>query len=473
MDEPLPEPEGESADPTNPAGSVPDAAAPGTAPDPGGPSSDRHPVWNTEATRTLDDSILNLIRQMALAVGGMFVAFVVSEWISNTWMDGLSGWGALVADGFLFAVLGSVAIFITSARPIRRALAAQQEAVESYEQVLEERGEHHRWTAKLQSALDMAESDLDSFEVVGRALEAMGGGPAELLLADSSRAHLRKVAVDPLRGGPSCQVETPWSCPAVRRGRTMIFADSRELDACPRLRDRSGGPCAAMCVPVTVLGTPMGVLHTTAAAGELSTGMVRTSLEALAELAGSRIGILRAMATSELQATTDPLTGLLNRRSLEDRLLDLDESGTAFALAFCDLDHFKDLNDTYGHEAGDRALRCFARLLRATVREEDVVSRYGGEEFVVVLPGLDAAGAVPILERFSSRLAEAVQAGEVPELTVSVGVSDSLLATQPSDAIRQADGAMFAAKQAGRNRIVKTDPTDATFRSQATRTDGS
>jgi diguanylate cyclase (GGDEF)-like protein len=447
----------------NEATSTPDAdAAPdaGTAGRPGtehvrGDVATERPAWYTDATKTLDDSLLNLARHVSLAVAGMFLAFVAADWVAVNWLDGYRGATSYVLRGLTFALFGAVAIYLTSARPIRRALKAQQDAVESYEAVLEERTDHHRLTGRLQSALDMAESDLDAFDVVARAMDAMAEGPAELLLADSSRAHLRRVAVAPNRGGPSCSVETPWSCPAVRRGRTMEFVDSSELDACPRLRDRPEGPCSALCVPVTVLGTPMGVIHTAAAPHDPPGPSVRSSLEAIAEQAGSRIGVLRAMATSELQATTDPLTGLLNRRSLEEQLGELAERRARFTVAFCDLDHFKRLNDTHGHEAGDRALRCFARLIRGAVRDTDVVCRYGGEEFVVVFPDTDAAQAVPVMERLSRELENAVLAGEVPELTVSVGVADWTTAAEPTEAIRQADGAMFRAKQRGRDQIVR------------------
>lgn len=422
-----------------------------------GEAPPERPAWYTDATKTLDDSLLNLARHVTMAVLGMFVAFAAADWVANNWLEGYRGATSFVLRGLSFALFGAVAIYLTSARPIRRALKAQQDAVESYEAVLEERTDHHRLTGRLQSALDMAESDLDAFDVVARAMDAMAEGPAELLLADSSRAHLRRVAVAPNLGGPACSVETPWSCPAVRRGRTMAFTDSAELDACPRLRDRPDGPCSALCVPVTVLGTPMGVIHTAAAPHDPPGTVVRSALEAIAEQAGSRIGVLRAMATSELQATTDPLTGLLNRRSLEDQLGELTERRARFTVAFCDLDHFKRLNDTHGHEAGDRALRCFARLLRGAVRETDVVCRYGGEEFVVVFPDTDAAQAVQVMERLSRELENAVLAGEVPELTVSVGVADWTTAAEPTEAIRQADGAMFRAKQRGRDQILRAN----------------
>lgn len=411
------------------------------------------PGLKTTETTVIDESLSNLIRQMALAMAGMFAAFTAAEWISTSWLHALTGWSSFVTRGVTFALLGSAAIYLTSARPIRAALRAQQQAIEQHERSLQRQNEQHRFTTRLQSAFEMAESDHDSFAVVADAVHDVCDGPAELLLADSSRAHLRRVASS--EGGPGCDVQTPWSCPAVRRSRTLSFDDSTALDACPHLRRRGDAGCSALCVPVTVLGTPMGVLHTTGEQGSAPTSELRHQLESLAEQAGSRIGVLRAMAASQLQASTDPLTGLLNRRSLEEQLASLQSRGSAFAVAFLDLDHFKDLNDTFGHETGDRALRSVARMLSAGVRPDDLVCRYGGEEFVVVLPGLSAFDAEAVIERIRSELADAVLAGEVPPFTVSTGLADSGSGSSPAEVIRRADEAMFAAKQAGRDRTVR------------------
>ncbi len=414
------------------------------------------PAWKTEDLNAIDDSIANLLKQMLLALAGMFAAFTAAEWASTELLHGLDGVQSFVARGVTFALFGSAAIYLTSARPIRTALAAQQQAIESHERSLREQNEQHALTGRLQAAFEMAESDHESFEVVAQALGTVCDRPAEMLLADSSRAHLRLVAVATEHGGPGCGVETPWSCPAVRRSKTMTFERSTDLDACPRLRERPGGASSAMCVPVTVLGTPMGVLHTVGESGELPSASERAAVEAVAEQAGSRIGVLRAMAASELQATTDPLTGLLNRRSLEAELSTLQDRHAEFAVAFIDLDHFKALNDTYGHETGDRALRSFSRLLRRTVRDGDLVCRYGGEEFVVVFPDATASEAEPVVHRVVTTLSESVRSGDVPSFTISVGMSDSGTASGHAEAIRQADEAMFRAKQAGRDRVVRT-----------------
>ena len=421
----------------------------------------QRPVWKTADTDVLDDSILNLVRQMVIAMLGMFAAFVLAELIADRWMDEWTGAGSFVTRGLLFAVLGSISIYLTSARPIRAAIFAQQAAIDAHEAAIQAQSEDHRLVGRLQAAFDMAETDAEAFGVVAQAFDVVGDLPSEMLLADSSRAHLRQVAVAPVSGGPGCGVETPWSCPAVRRSRTMSFESSEDLDACPRLRDRPGGACSALCVPVTVLGTPMGVLHVLGENGSPPGNDQRLGLEATAEQAGMRIGILRAMASSQLQATTDPLTGLLNRRSLEEELTRMRTDGEDYAVAFLDLDHFKQINDTFGHETGDRALRSFARLLRRAVRDGDLVCRYGGEEFVAIFPGVAASAAQPIVERLALDLSEAVKAGDVPPFTVSVGMSDSALASEFTEVIRQADEAMFRAKQEGRDRIVMTDAVSA------------
>jgi diguanylate cyclase (GGDEF)-like protein len=177
-------------------------------------------------------------------------------------------------------------------------------------------------------------------------------------------------------------------------------------------------------------------------------------LELTSRRASERIAMLRAFEKSEAQARTDPLTGLWNRRSLENRINDFQREGTPYALAYGDLDHFKILNDTHGHEAGDQALRLFARVLRDTIRPDDITARYGGEEFVVVLPNCSVETASKVLERLRERLALALTTGRVPAFTVSFGLASSVDADTFDEVVACADRALLDAKTNGRNRTV-------------------
>ena len=134
------------------------------------------------------------------------------------------------------------------------------------------------------------------------------------------------------------------------------------------------------------MGRTVGVIHSTGEPGHVVDESTVEDLGTLAKFAGARIGLLRVMAETQLQASTDSVTGLLNRRSFEQGVSVLRQGGGILAVAMADLDHFKTLNDTYGHETGDRALRMFSQVLRESFRRQDFVCRYGGEEFAIVFP---------------------------------------------------------------------------------------
>lgn len=157
------------------------------------------------------------------------------------------------------------------------------------------------------------------------------------------------------------------------------------------------------------------------------------------------------------RARRDPLTGLLNRRGFEEHLESAWEGGQSLAVAFFDLDHFKSVNDTHGHQSGDAVLQEFAVVLRGHVRDDDVVARTGGEEFGLVLPGrspdaaLDRARA--IVDAFAARRVQVEDA--VVRCTVSAGVAVRCERhTTAPQLCRDADRALYLAKEAGRDRAV-------------------
>jgi diguanylate cyclase (GGDEF)-like protein len=198
----------------------------------------------------------------------------------------------------------------------------------------------------------------------------------------------------------------------------------------------------------------MGVIHMIGEENVPPPPDVVSRLRALATQAGARIGTVRAFERSHLQASTDPLTGLVNRRTLETKARELLRQGRQYTVLLGDLDHFKRLNDTHGHDAGDRALRLFGMVVKEAVRESDVAARYGGEEFAIVLPTQGVAAALAVAQRIRTRLAEALSSGDTPAFTVSMGISASRPGVMFDDVLREADQALYRAKESGRDRVV-------------------
>jgi diguanylate cyclase (GGDEF)-like protein len=265
---------------------------------------------------------------------------------------------------------------------------------------------------------------------------------------------------------------SPQDCPAITRGHTLLFPSSGALNACPFLQNRTDGGCSSACVPMNISGKAVGVTQVIGPDGVPPTAAQVQYVEITSRRASDRIAMLRAFEKSETQASSDPLTGLWNRRSLQNRVRDLHQEGTPYGLAYADLDHFKVLNDTYGHGAGDQALRLFARVLRDSVRPSDIAARYGGEEFVIVLPDCDGPTAVMVLERVRERLALALTSAHVPAFTVSFGLASSGDAETFEDTVAVADQALLAAKAAGRNRVVVAGAAAPAVASVASVVDG-
>jgi diguanylate cyclase (GGDEF)-like protein len=205
-------------------------------------------------------------------------------------------------------------------------------------------------------------------------------------------------------------------------------------------------------------------------AGETTVGtLVCGSRSAIGEAAQKELSMLALQAAdalvrtrlyeeAERLATTDGLTGLSNRRTfnttLEARLREAQRYRKALSLLLLDIDHFKKVNDTHGHPAGDAVLRGVAQVVRRQARETDFVARYGGEEMALVLPETDAAGARAIAERIRNAVAHArhqTDSGAL-QVTLSVGVA-TWPATDSDLLLDAADKALYRAKQNGRNRV--------------------
>jgi diguanylate cyclase (GGDEF)-like protein len=201
--------------------------------------------------------------------------------------------------------------------------------------------------------------------------------------------------------------------------------------------------------------------------------LLKTELTASLLSRTIRYAIERARLMNEMRALArhDHLTGLLTRREM-DRVLDEElvrsqRYGHPVALVLLDLDHFKQVNDTYGHVSGDAALRWVSSIVTQCVRDTDRAARYGGDELAVLLPETDQVGACVLAERIRARVAatglevppDATRpTGTIP-LTLSIGVASlpGSLAATPSEFIARADAALYQAKRGGRNQVICGD----------------
>lgn len=165
----------------------------------------------------------------------------------------------------------------------------------------------------------------------------------------------------------------------------------------------------------------------------------------------------RAMARIEELAVTDELTGLFNRRyllqELEKHQALFNRNHLPFTLAFLDIDHFKAVNDEFGHHIGDQVLAKLAQFLQTCIRDEDIVVRYGGEEFVIIFAGLTVHDASIVLERIRMAVEQTQFVECVELLTVSIGATEYLAGESSSDLLDRADELLYTAKNNGRNRV--------------------
>jgi diguanylate cyclase (GGDEF)-like protein len=253
----------------------------------------------------------------------------------------------------------------------------------------------------------------------------------------------------------------PQQCWALRLGSPFPTSPASQGLVCSHAccADAAAG---FVCLPLIAQNNLLGLLyreHGAEAAGDASTAQLA---KMLAEKISLAIANLELREQLRAQAISDALTGLHNRRFLEDAVARetarSQREGTALTLALLDIDHFKGINDTHGHDGGDAVLRALGAVLRATTRASDIVGRFGGEEFMLLLPGVEIDAA---LARLNGVL-EAVRAMRAPlpdgvldTVTASIGVATMPLHAVTSEGLlAAADAALYRAKREGRNRVI-------------------
>ncbi len=352
-------------------------------------------------------------------------------------------WGIIAAVGV--SLLVTAGLGVLGGRRLRRAMEPALDQVE------------------FADTLQLAGDEGEAHHLLQRHLQRLVDGAGVTILNRNNSAD-RLEAVTSLPAG-SCLQESlaqaePRSCLAVRSARVHDEDDQRKaLLGCPVC---SGCPGRSTCTPLTVGGEVIGSVLVNRALPyrPIERQQIRDSVAQAAPVLAN----LRSLSIAELRAATDSLTGLPNKRAVGDTLKRMlaqaSRTLSPLTLLTLDLDHFKDINDRYGHPVGDQALANVGAALRSAIRDSDFAGRQGGEEFVVMLPGTGIDGALLTAEKIRAAIAEISLPGVDLSLTASVG-----LAAYPEHALsserleRLADAALYIAKRSGRDRVEVAEPT--------------
>ena len=317
--------------------------------------------------------------------------------------------------------------------------------------------------AQLDELLQLCQTDQEAYQaintVAGRIFSSERG---TVFVAEPDGTYLSRVVWGTAGGGETI---FPDQCLALRHGRPYFVEDTRQGLVCEHMHLQ--GPVSSFCVPMIAQNEVYGSLHIEADLGNGQAGGLDESRQKLAMMVSNSIALalsnIRLRERLRDQAIRDSLTSLFNRRFMEESLkremLRVERSDQPLGVLMMDIDHFKNYNDTYGHEAGDLLLSEVAKLMRSRVRGSDIACRYGGEEFVIVLPEATLATVLERAEKLRLEISQLRLSYEdqfLEPVTVSVGVAMYPEDGQnPQDLLRRADQALYAAKEAGRNRVAQ------------------
>lgn len=378
---------------------------------------------------------------------------------------------AFVVAGMLLS-LGMLAVLIRQlSQENRRALGLERESREALEAVQvamaqrELLGEQRRVLGAFAGLLHSCQTVEESLDVSANALAQLlphGIGVCYLMRASQNLLELRPMFGT--HGAGYGDVMRPDQCWGLRRGHMHVYDPRRPTAACGHLRDLPGDAVHGVCMPLSAQGEVLGLLHVSNSVGGSLTDNERAAVEAVAEHLAVVLHSLQLRESLRVQSLRDPLTGLYNRRYLEESLQrEMERCARRerpLSVLMLDIDHFKRFNDEHGHGAGDALLTRVGEVLRTLTRGEDIACRYGGEEFTVVMPEADSAQAEARAEQIRQAVAESTivyMRRELGPVTVSIGVAeqqaDGRETTQ--SLVASADRALYSAKAHGRNRVLR------------------
>lgn len=360
---------------------------------------------------------------------------------------------------------------ITERKRQELALAEAKQKLEEVITELENRNEQNRLLLEMGDNFQVARTEEEAIEVIKRyALKLFPEEGWLLYLRQSGEKFLQLVNSHKPSFQPVDILEIS-DCWALRKSMPNFFLDPEKDLLCSHLKDLLPRNQAAACLPLSTVGETFGLLvffccpdprgQTPEKSHPDLTRQKKDLLLSFAQRTAMSLANIKLQQSLKEQSIRDPLTGLYNRRYLEEtmdrELARARRAGQPVSVIMADIDHFKKINDVYGHEAGDYVLQMMARTLQRAVRSEDIVCRYGGEEFIVIMPGLALEKALDRAEMIlnSVQHLELRQGGTmIRNITISAGVAsypehgDSGL-----ELIQAADLALLRAKQEGRNRV--------------------
>ena len=327
---------------------------------------------------------------------------------------------------------------------------------------LERRNQEMRLVSEMVELLESCRNLDEAHNVISRRLPLLLRGTRGVLYMIAASRNLLESASH--WGEPSGEFDKildPDDCWALRRNKPHGMASDESDLLCKHVELEHGK--AYLCLPMVAHGEIMGLLHIRYAdANEGTRNIIAQSALAAAEQLSLILANLRLRETLKNQSIRDPQTGLFNRRYMEDSLVRelsrAERLGKNVVVAMVDLDHFKRLNDTFGHTAADAVLREWSELLKAKFRGSDIVCRYGGDEFVIILPDISMDDARQRLEQLRTDLTRMIvreDGQSIQAVTVSMGMAYFPAHGRSSQTLlHAADQALYRAKEMGRDRIA-------------------
>ncbi|MBK9217271.1 MAG: hypothetical protein RJA63_100 [Pseudomonadota bacterium] len=381
--------------------------------------------------------------------------------------DGACRWFAAAGD-FLCAPDGAALRLVGVVHDITEQKAAQCRLEETNQQLtlalsaLERHASDLTRLNELNEGLQSSLSLHDAYEVLERTLGRLQLGSGGTLAIAGEEGNTLRTVVSWGEGAHLLASFDPHDCWAMRRGQRHALQTHDAGPMCKHFDKLPEG--GILCQPLQVLGETLGLLSVKAPRGTTDAEWARINHLAsmISESLKLALSNIRLREALHEQAIRDPLTRLLNRRYLAETLpRELHRAmreSRKLSLVMLDLDHFKRVNDTWGHEAGDAVLAHVAGIVRAHLRASDLACRFGGEEFVVVMLGADGAEALERISFIAAKVRESrphVGEVELPAITFSAGIAEAFVNGDSAEQLlRAADHALYDAKEAGRDRIV-------------------